>query len=211
MIFLISSIHSSLVMLKPPLQFISLSHNTLCQPQPYLFSSYTQAAIPFPIHFDTNLTLKLFTLHPDPVHPVDLPVLFTTVVVIIFGGLQQIILANTTSTITPNPIVVGIESTSFGNISWTHSLFMMIPPKFNLSAGLPICTCSFSRIFLSILFLYYGIHTLSFWTDLSHLLVSRFSRFCPRSNVYSFSFTSGLLYYDSFLHDCPKYLSFFWP
>ena len=43
-----------------------------------------------------------------------------------------------------------------------------------------------------------------FRMDLSHLLISCFSRFCPQSNAYSFSFISGLLYYDSFLHDCPK-------
>ena len=94
-----------------------------------------QAAIPFLTHFDTDFTLKLLTLHPDPAHLVDLPVVVARVVVKCFGSLQQTIL---TSTITLNSTVVGIESTSFGNINQSHSLFLMTPSKLNLLGGLPI-------------------------------------------------------------------------
>ena len=76
-----------------------------------------QAAILFLTHFNNDLTLKLLTLHLDPVRSVALPVVVATVFVNTFGGLQQTILTNTTSTITLNQTVVGIETPNFGIIN----------------------------------------------------------------------------------------------
>ena len=46
-----------------------------------------------------------------------------------------------------------------------------------------------------------------FQKDLFCLFSSLYSRFSPQLNVSTYSFISSLLYYNFFLHDCPKYIS----
>ena len=54
------------------------------------------------------------------------------------------------------------------------------------------------------------VNTYLFPLDLICFLYSSFtmlSRYwCPQSNAYSFTFTSSLLHYDAFIHDCNRYI-----
>ena len=84
----------------------------------------------------------------------------------------------------------------------------LIPESDNVNAVF----FSWSSYFYSVFFLDISTTSLSYlWNfstfqqDFNVLLSSSHSRFLPRLNAYNFAFISSLLYYDSFLHDCPKH------